>query len=145
MRWKVPEVENLWGDWANDDSGCTLMFRGMQSLRLGRRDEATMEPDDRTLAGISKVEPGDGPHRQRPEWARGDDFNLLFEFQSGRTLEIAADEVQFTPERGQPPNPLTQPTNAGGAQLPSPASLRLERRAMGLYWSFAPDWHFVRR
>jgi hypothetical protein len=96
MRWTAPSMENPWGDLNNNHAGCALVFRDLRLLRLGARDKDTLEPDDRTLAGISKVEPGEGPYRQRYEWDPADPFDLLFEFQSGRTLEIAAEEVEFT-------------------------------------------------
>lgn len=96
LRWTAPATENPWGDLNNNHAGCALVFRDLKLLRLGARDKDTLESDDRTLAAISKVEPGEGPYRQRNEWAPADPFHLVFEFQSGRTLEIAAEEVEFT-------------------------------------------------
>jgi len=57
-----------------------------------RGDRST---EDRDLADVSKVTPEPGEYRTRERWSPGEPFNLRFEFQSGRAIEVAAERAEL--------------------------------------------------
>ena len=94
LRWRVPDVENPWGSLNNAFRGCALVFSGLRALSMTPHDpdHAT---EDRDLADVSKVTPEPGEYRTRERWSPGEPFNLRFEFQSGRTIEVAAERAEL--------------------------------------------------
>ena len=101
MRWTVPPGSNPWGCTANKFSGVMLHFRNLQWLSLGARDKDMPLSEDTCVAEIFKVEPATkavDPHlRTRRDWKPGDAFRLIFQFQSGRVIEIESETVGLVP------------------------------------------------
>ena len=95
LRWSVPGVENPWGSWENRYQGCRLVFRGVLAVHVTPRDPGSERADDRALADISKVSPELGSNRHRESWPAGAPFHLRFEFESGRTIEVAAQSAEL--------------------------------------------------
>jgi len=92
MSWSVE------GNPAPKYSECDLVFTGLKLLIISPRDEELPNSEDSCVSGISKVIPGtadkpDSRMRMRREWAASDPFHLLFQFQSGRDIEIDAETV----------------------------------------------------
>jgi len=96
FRWVVPNVGNPWGDKDNHAKGCILRFSDVSLLRMAQPELRNTNEDD-CIAGISQVstKPAADSHsielRTKAEWKADEDFGLLFELQSGRTIEIHAD------------------------------------------------------
>jgi hypothetical protein len=95
LRWRVPNVENPWGSFDNAFRGCALVFTGLRALSVTPHDPDHATTEDRDLATVSKVTPEPGPYRRRNQWESGEPFHLLFEFQSGRAIEVAADQAEL--------------------------------------------------
>jgi hypothetical protein len=95
VAWSVPNVSNPWGFPGNLARGCYLRFAGLESVRIEPRDVAMPLSEDVCLAGLSMVVAQHGPHRFRSHWNLDDPFNLLFAFQSGRTIEVASESAEL--------------------------------------------------
>lgn len=93
LRWRVSTdqaVDNPWGSPGNLSRGCELHFTGLRALHLTPRDAGADLEEDLALADVSKVTPESGTHRHREQWIEGQLFHMRFEFESGRSLEVAA-------------------------------------------------------
>ena len=96
LKWSID------GDPAIMYSGCTLVFKGLKLLMVSPGGEEPPYTDDLCISGISKVMPGythvvDPDHFRgvKEDWAPGEPFGLLFDFQSGRSIKIEAETVEF--------------------------------------------------
>ena len=79
----------------NESKGCKLIFHNVNFVQLAPRDEAYPRSEDWCVSGISKAIPNTSKYRFKAEWNEGEEFNLLFEFQSERTLEIGAESAEL--------------------------------------------------
>lgn len=96
MLWDASSPEGpTWGDPTNQSQGCKLIFRNVTFIRLSPRDEAYPQSEDLCVSSMSKVIPNTTDYRCRDQWADGEEFNLLFEFQSERALEVGAESVEM--------------------------------------------------
>jgi len=97
LAWNASSPEGTtWDGFPNNESkGCKLIFRNVTFLQLSPRDEASPRSDDWCVSGISKAIPKTSEYRFKAEWNEGEEFNLLFEFQSERTLEIGAESAEL--------------------------------------------------
>jgi hypothetical protein len=96
MKW------SLLGHLATKYSGCDLVFKNLKQMVVTPRDEALPLSEDRCVSGVSMVVPdGDAPaqYRIKSAWNTNDPFGLLFEFQSGRSIEIEAETVELVAVR----------------------------------------------
>lgn len=79
-------------------SGCDLVFRNLKLMIVSRDNQLPLS-EDTCISGISKIVPDAGAraakYRTKAEWDATDPFNLLFEFQSGRSIEKDADTVEL--------------------------------------------------
>lgn len=92
LRWMVT------GNPSEKYSECILKFSGLSTVRISPRDLEVPYSEDRCVSGISKIVPeaAEKPeYRTRAHWDRGDKFNLRFEFQSGRMIDIDAETVEL--------------------------------------------------
>ncbi len=97
-------------------AGCVLVCRGVTQLSLA----GPVEPTSDTFAclhAVSKVRPRAGDYRLHLGRTPTKPFNLSSNSPRGLQLEIGAEETEPSASRGQQPNPLMQPTNAGRAAL----------------------------
>ena len=98
LRWQVPTdcpVDNPWGSPGNTSRGCAIVFTGLRALHLTPRHAEADAEGDKALSDVSKVTPELGSHRHREHWLPGEHFHLRFEFDSGRSLEVAADRAEL--------------------------------------------------
>jgi hypothetical protein len=91
----VPNEGNPWGCPANKSKGCKLIFRNIRFLQMSGMDESIPLSEELGLSSISKVIPNTTEWRCKETWDETDEFNLLFEFQSERSLEIGAESVEL--------------------------------------------------
>jgi len=91
MTWKIS------GHPATKFSGCRLVFKGLRMMVVTARDAGLPLSEDHCVAGISQVIPnaGDKPENRIRQSVQDDAFNLLFQFQSGRSIEIGAEVVEL--------------------------------------------------
>ena len=59
------------------------------------RDEEYPADEDCCVSAISKKIPNECEYPFKDKWDDGDEFNLLFEFQSERLLEVGAESVEL--------------------------------------------------
>ena len=101
MKWTVPKHANPWGCPENKSSGMNLYFDDLQFLKIGPRDPDMPFTEDACVSHILKVDPkveNEDPFmRTREPWALGDSFRLVFQFQSGRVIEIESETVELIP------------------------------------------------
>ena len=101
MRWIAPAVSNPWGCVENKFPGMTLRFKNLLFLSVGARDEELPFTEDTCVASVLKVETRneglDAYTRTRRDWNVEDAFRLLFQFQSGRAIEIESETVELVP------------------------------------------------
>ena len=99
MRWSVPSAPNPWGCLENKFSGMTLHFKNLQFLNIGARDKDLPLTEDTCVSDVLKVDPGNegvDPYlRACRDWS--DSFRLIFQFQSGRVIEIESETVELVP------------------------------------------------
>jgi len=79
-------------------SGFRLIFTGLKVMIISPRDGELPYSEDTCISGVSKVSldaSTDAKLRTRPTWNVDDSFNLLFEFQSARVIEIGAEGATF--------------------------------------------------
>ncbi len=96
MLWDASSPEGpTWGDPTNQSQGCKLIFRGVTFLQLSPRDGEYPQSEDLCVSGISKVIPNTTEFRCQDQWAEGEEFNLLFEFHSERSVEVGAESVEM--------------------------------------------------
>jgi hypothetical protein len=79
-------------------SGCSLVFCGLKQLIVSARDQDLPFSEDTCLSSISKVVPelnAGSPLRIKPQLNIDEEFHLLFEFQSRRSFEIAAETAEL--------------------------------------------------
>jgi hypothetical protein len=99
MRWSVPSESNPWGCYENKFSGMTLRFKNLQLLHLGARDKRLPLTEDTCVSDVLKVDPtieGVEPHMRACREST-DSFRLVFQFQSGRVIEIESETVELVP------------------------------------------------
>ena len=79
----------------------TLRFKDLQLLHLGVRDGDLPLTEDTCVSDVLKVDPtieGVEPYkRTRHDWKPTDSFRLVFQFQSGRVIEIESETVEIVP------------------------------------------------
>jgi len=100
MRWTVPSASNPWGCYENKFSGMMLRFKGLLFLNLGARNSDLPLSEDTCVSDVLKVDPTEGvePYlRTRRDWKSTDSFRLVFQFQSGRVIEIESETVELLP------------------------------------------------
>jgi len=101
MRWTAPKRANPWGRPGNNSSGMKLYFDNLQFLKISPRDPDMPFTEDGCVSHILKVDPNiqhDDPFmRSWKNWGPGDSFRLVSQFQSGRTVEIESETVEFIP------------------------------------------------
>jgi hypothetical protein len=90
--------------WVIDDrpsakySGCNLIFTELKLLVVSARDGDLPLSEDRCVSSVSKVLPEPNPEpefRMKARWDVNEAFHLLFQFQSGRSIEIDAETVEL--------------------------------------------------
>jgi len=99
MRWTVPPESNPWGCYENKFSGMALRFKNLQLLHLGARDKGLPLTEDTCVSYVLKVDPtveGVDPS-MRACREPTDSFRLVFQFQSGRVIEIESEVVELVP------------------------------------------------
>jgi hypothetical protein len=99
MRWIVPPESNAWGCVENRFPGMTLRFKNLHLLHLGARDRDVPLTEDTCVADILKVDAtieGVEPY-MRACREPTDSFRLVFQFQSGRAIEIESETVELVP------------------------------------------------
>ena len=101
LKWLSPAVENPWGDKKNKYKGCILEFRNVSTLLVAQPELDPTDEDD-CVASISVVaKPAvifdSGEFRVRDSSEAGENTGLLFELQSGRTIEIHANSAELIP------------------------------------------------
>ena len=78
-----------------------LYFDNLQFLKISPRDPDMPFTEDACVRHILKVDPEiqhDDPYmRTRNNWAPDDSFRLVFQFQSGRIIEIESETVELIP------------------------------------------------
>ena len=97
LQWTVPRVENPWGSVNNHFAGCTLRFQNVSALTISPRRPDALAEDDACMSGVSKVLPESDEYRHLDTWPPHRAFHLRFEFESGRTIEIAAESAELIP------------------------------------------------
>jgi len=96
MTWDASSPQGTtWGNPENDAKGCKLIFRNVNFIHMSPRDAAYPRNEDWCVSNMSKVIPNTTEFRYQDYWDEGDEFNLLFEFHSERTLEIGAESVEL--------------------------------------------------
>jgi hypothetical protein len=96
MTWDASSHEgNPWGEPENTAKGCQLIFCNVTFLQMSGRDNEIPLSEDLCLSSVSKVIPNTTEYRCRDDWGEGEEFNLLFEFHSERSLEIGAESVEL--------------------------------------------------
>ena len=76
-----------------------LRFKNLQLLHLGARDKRLPLTEDTCVSDVLKVDPtleGVEPY-MRACRALTDSFRLVFQFQSGRVIEIESETVELVP------------------------------------------------
>jgi hypothetical protein len=102
FHWRVPEIDNPWGDNKNRAKGCVLRFTEVRFLKILQAEGKNTNEDD-CVAGISQVttaKPATSDpveFRMKREWKVNEDFGLLIELQSGRTIEIHSQSAELIP------------------------------------------------
>jgi hypothetical protein len=79
-------------------SGCPLLFIGLKVMIISPRNEDLPRSEGLCISGISKLIPEPGErleYRVKRQWHENDRFHLLFQFQSGRSIEVDADSVEL--------------------------------------------------
>jgi hypothetical protein len=100
FRWHSPDVDNPWGDKKNYAKRCILKFVDVSFLRIVQDETASTNEDD-CVASISQVTTKQSTEvdalesRMKNKWREGEDFGLLFELQSGRTVEVRARSAEL--------------------------------------------------
>jgi len=80
-------------------SGCRLVFIGLKLLVISARDGDLPLSEDLCVSSVSMVLPEPNPEpafRMKAQWDENEVFHLLFQFQSGRSIEIDAETVELT-------------------------------------------------
>ena len=88
---------NVSGHPSEKYSGCRIIFKGLRSIRISPRDAELPLSEDSCVAAISKVISESDARlefRVKEQWA-DQPFNLWFEFQSGRSVEINAETAEL--------------------------------------------------
>ena len=76
----------------------TLRFKNLQLLHLGARDKRLPLTEDACVSAILKVDPArEGAEPYVSVLEPTDFFRLVFEFQSGRVIEIESETVELVP------------------------------------------------
>jgi hypothetical protein len=86
-------------------SGCTLVFVDLKRLVISPRDRDLPLSEDLCVSSVSKVlpEPNAEPEfRMKTHWDVNEAFHLLFQFQSGRSIEIDAETVALAGVTSEP-------------------------------------------
>ena len=99
MPWSVPSKPNPWGCRENEFKGMQLVFTDILFLHIGARDNEMPMTEDGCVARILKVDPnikGDEPY-MREILHLDDSFRLVFQFQSGRIIEIESMTAELVP------------------------------------------------
>jgi len=101
LKWLSPAVENPWGDKRNKHKGCIIRFQNVSTFVVAQRELDPTDEDD-CVASISVVTKPDvifdsGEFRVIDSSKAGENTGLLFELQSGRTIEIHADSAELIP------------------------------------------------
>jgi hypothetical protein len=94
LRWDVGGDDNPWGCLANHATGCELVFRGVRFLHMEPGDNP-LGGNDTCIAGVYKSIPGETKFRFKKTWGADETFYLVFDFISGREIEIDADTVEL--------------------------------------------------
>ena len=101
MKWTVLKRDNPWGCIENKFSGMNLYFDDLQFLKVGPRDSDMPFTEDGCVSHILKVDPNihdaEPYMRTNKEWGTNDTFRLVFQFQSGRVIEIESKTVELIP------------------------------------------------
>jgi len=98
MKWGVPSGPNPWGCYENKFSGMVLRFKNLQLLHLGARDKGLPLTEDACVSAVLKADPTlEGAEPYMPALEPTDSFRLVFEFQSGRVIEIQSETVELVP------------------------------------------------
>ena len=97
----VPAGVNPWGGLGNRARGCKISFEGVRYFEIASGEAAGGADDNATLSYMAHVSlpssdariPAD--LRIKRDWKEGEPHNLLFEFQSGRRIEVGAERARF--------------------------------------------------
>jgi hypothetical protein len=90
LEWTVPSTtSNPWGSRnKNDARGCRLRCSGIIHFEMSVRDPGYPMSESTCVAAVSKAMPGRPDYPFKAKWEPGETFNLRFEFQDERWLEI---------------------------------------------------------
>lgn len=99
MHWSVPNIElNPWGCRENTFIGMELHFKNLLFLNIGPRDDGMPISEDSCVSAIMMTSPLTNSDPYLPQAQKGaDDCRLVFEFQSGRRIEIESEIVELLP------------------------------------------------
>ena len=95
MVWRVPSMDNPWGCPSNKAVACRLKFLNLELIKVTPNQSAFSDSEAMCLSGMSKVDPSRAEYRFKRVWDESEPFNLLFEFQSGRSIEIACETAEL--------------------------------------------------
>jgi hypothetical protein len=99
MRWSVPSSSNPWGCDENKFAGMELHFKNLLFLRIGPRDKEMPMSEDTCVSDVLMVDPAielDDPYARQTQKTSAS-FRLVFQFQSGRVIEIESETVELVP------------------------------------------------
>ena len=99
MRWSVPSASNPWGCYENKFAGMDLYFKNLLFLSVGPRDEEMPMSEDSCVSAVLMVDPAiehDDPYMRQVQEIT-DSFRLVFQFQSGRVIEVESETVGLVP------------------------------------------------
>jgi hypothetical protein len=99
MRWSVPSASNPWGCYENKFAGMELHFKNLLFRRIGPRDEEMPMSEDSCVSAVLMVDPAiehDDPYMRQVQEIT-DSFRLVFQFQSGRVIEVESETVELVP------------------------------------------------
>jgi len=76
----------------------SLIFTNLKLLSISERADDLPLSEDLCVSSVSKVLPEPNPEpefRMKAQWDPNEAFHLLFQFQSGRSIEIDAETVEL--------------------------------------------------
>ena len=76
----------------------SLIFTNLKLLSISERADDLPLSEDLCVSSVSKVLPEPNPEpafRMKAQWDSNEAFHLLFQFQSGRSIEIDAETVEL--------------------------------------------------
>jgi len=103
MKWSFDFSHSPWGrpKLFPNVNQCSLDFLAPSFVLILPKNTNTFADEDACISGISKVvpitqsQPKAWQYRVKEQWGENEAFNLLFDFQSGRSIEVGAYSVEL--------------------------------------------------